>query len=160
MGQQQALLEFRIGEERYGLPADVVDRVVNMVSITPLPGAPDVVSGVIDVAGELVPAISMRKRLGRPEMAISPDSYLCLARTKQRPVALIVDAVSGVSGYRDEDLTPAGEIFPQLKHVRGIARLGDGLVLVNDLDAFLSLEEQSQLDAAMKKPRGTKTGKC
>lgn len=160
MSERQTLLAFCIDGERYALLVEDVERVTQMVAVTPLPGAPDVVSGVIDVAGMVVPAISVRKRLGRPDNGPSPDAQLCLARTEHRTVALMVDAVDGIIEYGAEDLVAAETVVPKLEHVKGIVRLHDGLVVINDVESFLSLDGHQRVDAALRKARKRKAGKC
>ncbi|MGH2949493.1 MAG: chemotaxis protein CheW [Solirubrobacteraceae bacterium] len=89
------LLAFLVEGRRLALELSAVDRAVRMVAVTPLPGAPDGVLGAVDVAGEIVPVLDVRRRFGLPEREYGPDDALVLARTS-RPVALPVDEVLGL----------------------------------------------------------------
>jgi purine-binding chemotaxis protein CheW len=64
-------------------------------------------------------------------------------------VGLIVDIVNGVIELPRDDLMVANRILPNLEYVEGVAKLDDGLVLIHDLDTFLSAVEEQQLDGAM-----------
>jgi purine-binding chemotaxis protein CheW len=140
---------FTLDHQRYGVPLSAVERVVRMVDLTTLPRAPEVVLGVINVQGRVLPVMNLRRRFRLPERDISLTDQLVIARTPRRPVALIVDDVSGVLEYSAEEAVRARDIVPGIEHVEGVAKLPDGLVLIQDLERFLSLEEESALDRAM-----------
>jgi purine-binding chemotaxis protein CheW len=138
------LVSFAVDGRRLGLELEAVERVVAMVAIDPLPGAPEAVLGAIDVAGTVVPVYDVRRRLGLPVREYGPDASLVLARTARRMVALPADAVDGV---RSVDAVTDGEAIG-LEHIAGVAPLDDGLLLIEDLDAFLTPEEERRLAEA------------
>lgn len=149
MSELTQAVVFRLDDQRYGLPLDCVERIVRAVEVTPLPGAPDVVLGAICVAGHVLPVLNMRRRLGLPERELCQADHFLIGRTAARRVVLAIDEVDSVIEPDEGRFTAAGEIAPGLEHVQGIARLEDGLVLIGDLDKFLSLDEAGALDAAM-----------
>jgi purine-binding chemotaxis protein CheW len=57
--------------------------------------------------------------------------------------------VSGVIEYNDAAVVKPGDIVPGLEYIDGVVKLNDGLVLIHDLDKFLSLEEEQLLDQAL-----------
>jgi purine-binding chemotaxis protein CheW len=126
-----------------------VERVVRAVDATPLPHAPPIVCGAIDLHGDIVPVLSMRKRLGFADRQISPDDQFVIARTSRQSVALVVDTTLGVIERRAEDIISACKILPRLEQIEGLVRLEDDLLLIHDLDRFLSLDEQRELDLAL-----------
>jgi len=143
------LIVFALDRQRYALPLPVVDRVVRMVAITPLPKAPDIVLGVVNIQGRIIPVIDMRRRFRLPEREIVLTDQLVVAHTVRRPVALVADAVQDVITCAEQSLIAAENILPQVKYVEGVVKLTDGLILIHDLDKFLSLEEESSLDQAL-----------
>ena len=144
-----SLVIFRLGEQRYGLPLACVERIVRMVEVSPLPKAPKIVLGVIDVAGRIVPVFDIRQRFGLPPREPNPLDQLILARTALGSAALIVDETSGVLESEAESTTAPHEVMPKLEFVSGILRRDDGLIFIHDLDAFLSGEEAAALDLAL-----------
>lgn len=136
----------------FALPLAAVERVVRMVDVTPLPGAPEVVEGVIDVAGDVVAAVSIRRRLGLARGAARTADSLVLARTPRRRLAVIVDSVTGVAECPQADMVSATAIAPGAKHIEGILKSGAGLILIHDLEKFLSPEEEHSLERAMGSP--------
>jgi purine-binding chemotaxis protein CheW len=143
------LIVFALAHQRYGLPLPVVDRVVRMVAVTPLPKSPDIVSGVINFQGQVIPVINMRRRFGLPEREFALSDQLVVAHTSRRPVALVADAVLDVMASSTQTLIEAESILPNVEYVEGVVKLPDGLILIHDLDKFLSLEEESSLDHAL-----------
>lgn len=136
----------------FALPLAAVERVVRMVDVTPLPGAPEVVEGVIDVAGDVVAAVSIRRRLGLARGAARTADSLVLARTPRRRLAVIVDSVTGVAECPQADMVSATAIAPGARHIEGILKSGEGLILIHDLEKFLSPEEEHSLERAMGSP--------
>jgi purine-binding chemotaxis protein CheW len=151
------LVVFIIGEQRYALPLTTVQRVVRMVEVTPLPKAPEVVLGVIDVQGNVMPVISMRKRFGFDEPESSLSDQLIVADTGTRTVAIVVNSVIGVLERTTEEVTGAESIVSGAQYVDGITRLDGGMVFIHDLHRFLSKQEKQQLDGLMA-PEGETTG--
>ena len=143
------LVVFRLDGQRYALPLGAVDRIVHAVEVTPLPGAPAIVLGAIDAAGCVLPVLCMRRRLGLPERDISPADQFLIARTKRRAVALMIDEAQGVSRCEPSAVVGSDRIVPGFEHFEGVVRLDDGLLLIHDLEKFLSLDEARTLDEAM-----------
>ena len=140
---------FTLDDQRYGLPLSAVGRVVRMVDITPLPKAPDNVLGIINVQGRVIPVINLRRRFRLPEWELALTDRLVIAHTARRPVALVADAVTGVLEYAEQEAAAAQDILPNVEYVAGVVKLESGLILVHDLDKFLSLEEDAALDRAL-----------
>ncbi len=149
MGKPNQLVVFTLGDRRYGLYLSAVDRVVRAVDTTPLPQAPDIVLGVVNVQGRVIPVINMRRRFRLPERETVLTDQMVIAHTARRPVALMADAVSAVLEYPEEDIIEAQSILADAEYIEGVVRLSDGLILIHNLDTFLSLEEETLLDHAM-----------
>ena len=143
------LVVFHLDEQRYALHLACVERTVAAVEVTPLPGAPGIVAGIVNVQGSVVPVFDLRRRFGLPERVPALSERLIVARTSTRRVALIADAVAGVLGCPMEDRIAIAEIFPGGRHIEGVVKLADGLVLIHDLDRFLTLDEEKALDGAL-----------
>ena len=140
---------FTLGDQRYALPLSAVERVVRVVEVTPLPQAPDIVLGVVNVQGRIIPVVNPRRRFRLPERDIALSDQLVIAHTTRRPVALVVDAVTGVLEYSGREAVGARDIVPGMEYVEGVVKMADGLVLIHDLDRFLSLDEVTALDRAI-----------
>ena len=140
---------FRLDDQRLALRLSGVDRVVQAVAVTPLPEAPEAVPGMVNVQGQILPVVDIRKRFGLAERELDPDDRFILARTTRRAVALWVDAAEGVIHPAEEEVIGAEEILPGMGYIEGIVKLPGGMILIHDLDRFLSIEEDKMLADAM-----------
>lgn len=148
------LVAFFLGEQQYALPLTTVQRVVRMVEVTPLPKAPEIVLGVIDFQGKIIPVMSMRKRLGWSEPEASLSYQLIVGDTAGRSVALVVDSVAGVLERTAKEVTETETIISGAQYVEGITRLQGGILFIHNLEHFLSGKEGQQLDVALAQAAG------
>jgi purine-binding chemotaxis protein CheW len=148
---------FTLDERLYGLRLSSVSRVIRAVEITPLPKAPPIVSGVINLGGRIIPVINIRRRFGLPERELELTDHLIVARAFRRDglenegrvLALVVDAVVGVRELSEQETIAAETILPGLEHLEGVAKTDQGMILIHDLGTFLSLEEESVLGSIL-----------
>ena len=141
---------FRLDTAHYALPLATVDRVVRAAQFTPLPLAPSIVLGAIDVEGHILPVFNARRRFRLPARPMEPTDHFLIARTAHRTVVLLIDAALGVIEQPTTALIEAARLSPDLAHIRGVIRLRTGLVLIQDLEQFLSQDEAIALDQAMR----------
>jgi purine-binding chemotaxis protein CheW len=146
---KQKIVLFSLDEPRYALFLSEVERVVRAVEITPLPKAPEIVSGVINFHGEIIPVINIRKRFRLPLYDINLEDHFIIARTSKRLVVLVVDSVNGVYDLDSHQVVKTGEAFPYTDYLSGIAKIETDIILINDLEKFLSLDEHQKLDKAL-----------
>ena len=143
------ILVFAVEGERYGVWTEDVREVVRAVAVSRLPGAPPIVHGVIGVRGRLVPVLDLRARFGLPRKEVDPAELFVIADAAGRMVAVRADRVEGIS-WLEEGMMEAPDVGDASSGlVSGAARLGDGMVLVHDLAAFLSAAEAASLDASL-----------
>jgi purine-binding chemotaxis protein CheW len=143
------LLTFALGEHRLAVVASAVVEVARVVAAQPLPGAPPIVEGVINVRGALVPVLDIRTRFACPPAAVDPDQHLIVARAGARQVALRVDRALDLVAVAESAIEPAEAVAPGARYVGGLARLPDGVLVIHDLERFLALDEGVQLDTAL-----------
>lgn len=148
MPGSSAIVVVSLDASRYAFWLSIVERVIPIVALTPLPKAPEVVLGVIDVRGSLVPVVDLRRRFGLPPREPELSAQLVIATTARRRLAALVDRVEGIQAA--PVLAPAQEVSSvPTEYVAGIVRGPDGLVLIHDLDEFLSLDEEHTLETAL-----------
>jgi purine-binding chemotaxis protein CheW len=147
--QPTQLVIFALDAQRYALPLASVERIVRAVEATRLPNAPAIVLGAINVAGRVLPVLNLRRRFGLPEREISPADQFLIAHTARRTVVLVVDEALGMVECSATEIIRPTQIAPGLEQLQGVVRLDDGLVLIQDLEKFLSLDEARALDEAI-----------
>ena len=141
---------FLLDGQRYALQLSTVERVIKVVDITPLPKAPKIVLGIINNQGQVIPVVNIRSRFRLPEKEISLSDQLIVANTSKRQFAILVDSATGIIESPTEEIVPPEQILPHLNFLEGVIKLEDGIVLIHDLDTFLSLEEEKSLNVAVR----------
>lgn len=144
-----ACLVFALDEQRYAIPLRAVERIIRAVEITQLPKAPEAVLGIINDKGRIVPVADLRSRFRLPARELRCDDRFILLRTPRRPLAVIADSVGEIRFFPPDSKDSAKGALPHMEYLQGVAVLDDGLVLIYDLDRFLSLDEETALDAAL-----------
>lgn len=140
------LLVFKLDEQRYALQLPVVERVVRAAMVTPLPKAPAIILGVLNVHGSIVPVVDVRGRFGLAGRDMTPADSLVLARTRRRTVAFQANAVEGLVERSEQEVATAASVAPGMPYLDGVAKLDDGLVLIRNLSSFLSLDEEREVE--------------
>lgn len=154
MNTTRWIVIFVLDDRRYALYLSAVERVVPAVEITGLPKAPDIVAGIINVQGRIIPVVDVRRRFRLASREPKLNDHIIIARTNARSVALVVDRVTGTHEHAEAELIPKHRIAPGIEHIEGVIKLDDGLVLIHDLETFLSLDEQRSLDEALVRDEG------
>lgn len=147
-------VELLIAESHFAVPLSAADRVHLMAAVSPVPGAPAVVLGAINLEGGVVPVVDLRRRLGLPPRAYGLAAHLLILRTPRRRLAVAADEVLGVSEMDPSVIAPAEAVLPGLSRVTGIAARPGGLLFIYDIEAFLTADEEGQLDEALKETLG------
>lgn len=143
------LVVFAVEGWRLALPQTSVRELIRAVAVSPLPGAPDGVNGVIDVRGEVLPVYDLAGRLGVPTREVAAADHMLICDTGARGVVVVrADRVLEIRPT-DAPLRPT----PAAPMVAGVMALPDGVVVLCDLGAFLSDGDAAQLAAALEGPK-------
>jgi purine-binding chemotaxis protein CheW len=138
-GAPVEILVVEMSGSRYGLPAAGVREVFRAVAPVPLPGAPALVEGVINVRGSVVPVFDLRRKLGIPAKPLELDDHMVIACARDCDVAVRVDRALGLATLTQEDVEDVRAPAAVPAGVRRIAKLPDGLVFMpDDLGTLLS----------------------
>jgi purine-binding chemotaxis protein CheW len=147
----QHIVPFTLDGQRYALLLSALERVIHTTESTPLPKAPPIITGIINFHGEIIPVVDIRARFGLPSKTPGIWDHMIIAKTSRRKVALPVDTTTDVIEFPEESIVRDTEIAPRIEYVRGVAKINGDLVLIHDLETFLSLDEHIAMDAALKK---------
>jgi purine-binding chemotaxis protein CheW len=150
--QTQKVLGYRLGEDRFGLPAETVLRIIRAVEVTPVPGFPACAMGVINVQGQVMPVISMRRKFNLPDKPVRLSDRFIVAKAGERSVVLVADEVENLFELTPGTIAESSGILPSNQQFRGVAKLSDGLLLIHDLAGLLSLDEGELIDSTLSSP--------
>jgi purine-binding chemotaxis protein CheW len=146
------LLVFSLGQQRFALPVDQVSTVVPRASLTPLPGAPRDLIGMLRLRGALFPVIDIRARLGLPAAAPHIGDCIVLMQTTGRSVGLIVEGVEGlVSGAGDQPDVRAAAQHGGL--IREVWEASSHVVATLDADVVVGMEVGTYLASVANGPQ-------
>ena len=126
------VLSFEVGGERFAIDTAVVVEILRPLPITPVPRAP--IAGLINVRGQIIPAVDLRVRLGHP--AIAAAGMNVLVQTSSGLASLLVDRIGDVFETEPSQFSPPPPTLPPAVNglVIGTLALADRLVLVLDVD--------------------------
>ena len=107
--------------------------------------------GILDLHGEIVPVINLRRRFRLPERPLALSDQFVIARTGRLTLALVVDGCEGVVEPPAAGVLAPDDIVAGAGLVAGVTRTAEGLVLIHDLDALLFAHEEEQIAAALER---------
>jgi purine-binding chemotaxis protein CheW len=130
---------FWLGDGLYGIEVERVREVLRQQDLTRVPLAPDTVAGLINLRGQVVPTIDLRRRL---ELTGADDgqSMLVVVLVDGESIALLVDRIGGVVDVLDDQFEPPPDtlVGSVRELVRGAYKLDGQLLLGLDVDAAVA----------------------
>ena len=139
----------QLGQESYGLDISSVYEIIRFQECTAVPASPSFVDGVINLRGLIIPVMDMASRFGQARGEVTKSTRIIVAGTNGRRVGLVVDAVTEVLMVSEDAVEPTPEVAAGFDsaYIRGIAKLGEELVILLDLGALFG-DQESQARAA------------
>jgi len=135
------LVTFQLGREEYGIEIASVQEIIRATDITPVPGAPGHVRGVINLRGKIIPVVDLRKRFALPEIETSDAQRIIVIELGVKRIGMLVDSVSqvirisaGVVEEMPEEATSIDE-----NYIKGVGKLDNRLIIILDLNRSLLL---------------------
>jgi len=144
MNQIREIFCFTVDNQRYAFPLISVDRILQAVEVNRVPNSPPLIHGLIDLNGSLVPVVNLRYRLKLPDQPIRASDYFIVVDTPKRKIALVIDEIEDVIIPSAKDLVPASALDMGLD-ATGILRCDDGIILIYDLETFISSRDEEVL---------------
>jgi purine-binding chemotaxis protein CheW len=143
------LVGFVIGREMFGVDILMVQEIIRETPITPIPNAPDFIEGVINLRGNIIPVIDLRRRLNLRN-AEAPDGniWIMILNVEGRVTGFIVDSVTQVLKVPDNSIKPPPDIVVSGLHsqyITGVCRIDQRLLILLDFDRILRVDEIKKL---------------
>ncbi len=138
---------FKVGPELYALDIMKIKEIIRPQKLTSVPKAPSFIEGVINLRGAVIPVADMRKRFDQPISEENRKNRIVICSLSGKIIGLLVDEVTEVKRYSRQEIAPAPQFIqgPQADYFLGVARRGDDLVLLIDLEKVLSTNEKIEL---------------
>jgi purine-binding chemotaxis protein CheW len=150
MSSTETLLRFQLDQETYAVRAHLVREVQRAALPATLPGAPAIVSGLLNVRGEMVPVVDLRARLRLPARPLRASDHLVFCRIRDRTLCFAVDrAIDLVAIDTDHVRATETVVGGGRRMADHVARLPDGLMVIPNLAALLDADSELLLDRAL-----------
>jgi purine-binding chemotaxis protein CheW len=142
------LVVFVLAKEEFACNIADVREVLKMIRVTPLPRSLDFVEGVINLRGEVIPVIDLRKRFGLPAVERTDESRIIIVEVEERMVGLTVDSVSEVIRLSNKQIqeAPNQVAGEQTNLIMGVGKIDERMLIILNLERILTSEEQIALD--------------
>ena len=146
-------LTFGLGGEEYGVPILTVVEIIKMMAVTPVPRAPESVRGVINLRGNVIPVVELRRKFGMEETEDTDETCIVVVNVsaggKATQMGIIIDSVSEVLDIRAEQIEPPPEFGAtcETEFILGMAKAGDSVKILIDIDRVLNSTEAGGLTA-------------
>jgi purine-binding chemotaxis protein CheW len=133
---------FTLGNVDYGIEILSVQEFKGYSAVTPVPNMPSYVRGVMNLRGIIIPVFDLRVRFGLPA-PLDELSVIVVAVVDGRTVGLVVDTVSDVIDIKQSDIQETPEFSSRVPtaFLRGLAKIGDQLVILLNLEHLVSLDD-------------------
>ena len=141
-------LTFILDGEEYGVPILTVRGIQGWEKTTPIPNSPDYVMGIINLRGEVVPIVDLRKRFSLETIPYGAHTVVIVVRIgdteeKQRTVGLVVDAVADVHDIDHDDIRKTPEFGETVNNdfVRGLGLIDEKMVIILEIDQLVDWQK-------------------
>lgn len=142
------LILFELGNALYGIPIEKVSEINKIEEITVLPKAPAYIEGVINLRGNVVPVIDLRKRFGMKQVERTKKNKIIVLLLGKRLFGIIVDSVYEVLALPKDAIEPSLPTVSGLKadFIDSIGRFNEKLIIILDISSIIHSQETIKLD--------------
>ncbi len=139
------LVSFDIGNERFGVNILAVREIIRSAPVTAVPNSPEFIEGVINLRGEIIPVLDLRKRLNLYQQGSrQKKNWILILNVSDRVIGFIVDRVNEVIKVADESIElPPDIIIAGLEnqYIQGVCDIDGGMLIILQFERVLFNEE-------------------
>jgi purine-binding chemotaxis protein CheW len=131
------VIEFRLASERYAIESRHVHGVHELRELTPLPGTPAFVLGIVNLRGRILPVLDLKKFFGLPEQGLTDLHRIIQVRGADLEFGLLADVIVAVRQIAVASLVPALATLTGI-HAEYLKGVSDERLVVLDFDRILA----------------------
>ncbi|MCD6254438.1 MAG: chemotaxis protein CheW [Thermotogae bacterium] len=157
VAEEEQYVVFKVGEEEYGVPIEKIREINRVSSITKIPRAPKFLEGLMNLRGEVIPVIDLRKRFELELRERDEFTRVIVTDLDKKLVGFMVDSVEGVEKIPKVSIADAPDMLLTSdagKFISSIARLKEKVILILDIEKILTEAETEKLKRAMERAEG------
>ena len=139
---------FRLDESEFGVEIGQVLRIVRLMEVTRVPRAPRFLEGVVNIQGEMVPVVDLKKRFELPWQEYGDKARILVVEVEGQTVGMMVDSVAEIAWIPASAIEPPPEMVAEISgvYLTGLGRLDDQLIIILNLSRVLTTEEVEDLE--------------
>ena len=142
--EEKQYIVVNIGDEYFGIDIMNIDNIVRMQRITRVPKAENYFKGVINLRGEVLPVMSLRRKFGVEDDVITNASRIIIVKINgQYPVGILVDAVKEVISLSESKVEAVvqGVSSDKTMYLNGIGKYNNELISLLNIDSVIGVHE-------------------
>jgi purine-binding chemotaxis protein CheW len=145
-------LTFSLAGEEYGIGILKVKEIIGLMTITPVPKTPEHIKGVINLRGKVIPVVDLRLKFGMPGAESTERTCIIVVEIismgNKIAMGIVVDSVSEVLNIKAAEIEDTPNFGSKLDtaYILGMAKAGQSVKILLDIDKVMSSEEISQID--------------
>jgi len=138
---------FRLDNEIYGINVMLIQEVLRVTEIAPVPGAPNYVIGIINLRGNVVTVIDTRMRFGLPPKEMDDATRIVIIEAENQTVGIVVDSVSEVVDVNASEIETAPNVGNDetARYIEGVVSRDEELLILVDLNKLLTEDEWADM---------------
>ena len=141
------LVVFKLNQEEYGVDIMQVQEISPYQELTKVPNSPVFVDGIVNLRGDVIPVVSLKKKFHVAESEITELTRLIVINNGDKRTGFVVDDASEVITISDKDVEEAPQMIVgnERKYIQGVGKLDNRILIILDLHKLLTEEEKNQL---------------
>ncbi|MBC8210901.1 MAG: purine-binding chemotaxis protein CheW [Gammaproteobacteria bacterium] len=145
LGKQLQYVTFTLNKEKYGINVLQVQEVLREVEVSPVPGAPVFILGIINLRGNVVSVIDARTRFGIAAKESDDKTRIIVINLQQMMIGILVDSVAEVMNIKPGEIEAAPNAGQSTtsKYIQGLVSKDDTILILVDLDKLINFDTRS-----------------
>ena len=145
------VVTFYIGEELFAIDINHIDMVVDYNKAIKIPEAIDYIEGIVNIRGEVMPLINLRKKFVLPDFEDKSKAKIIIVKIDNQKIGLLVDDVKEVTSVEQSEINETPDLEGvKVDYLSGIIKKGDTMILLVDVLKLLSTAEKMKIEEVMK----------
>lgn len=139
---------FQLGEQKYGMNLKYINGIEQSYQVIPVPNAPEGVTGIINLRGDVIPVYSLRERFGMEKEITNPEKSLLVAKSSDTVLAYEVDAVVDIEEIQEDKINdmPWVASNQETTFMEKVLHIGNEIVIAINADKVLSEETRDMVN--------------
>ncbi|MFN3713489.1 MAG: chemotaxis protein CheW [Alcanivoracaceae bacterium] len=140
MSDSKLFCTFHVGDQHYGVPVEDVQEVLSGAHITGMPLSPPAILGLMNIRGQIVPAVAMRRVLTDQHEVDMESAMNVVVRHDGAEISLVVDSIDDVIDVQLSSIERTPDTLKRSlkRYIRGVAQMTNELLLILDVHAVLA----------------------